>query len=102
MVSKATLAGKGKQPPPQTEDEPKGQASAPKPGGAKRRGDQTPWALMGAGIELAGSVCLLTLLGWWLDSKWNTSPWLLLSGAGIGIVGGIYKFWKVGTRSFKS
>ena len=101
MVSKATLAGKGKQRPPEHRDTPQGASSGRGLAKMKPGDEQTPWALMGAGIELAGSVCLLTLLGWWLDSKWHTTPWLLLTGACIGIVGGMYKFWKVGTRSFK-
>ena len=62
----------------------------------------TPWALAGAGIELAGTVCLLTLLGWWLDSHWGTRPWLMIGGTFIGAVGGIYNIWKTGKRFFNS
>jgi hypothetical protein len=48
------------------------------------------------GTELGLGVAVLTLLGWWLDGKWNTTPWLTLTGAFIGIVGGLYKFWRLG------
>jgi F0F1-type ATP synthase assembly protein I len=60
-----------------------------------------PWALAGAGTELAGSVVLLALLGWWLDKRWGTSPWLLLLGTLVGTVGGIYNLWQAGQRFFR-
>lgn len=50
-------------------------------------------ALAGAGFELAGVVVLMTLAGWWLDKRLGSSPWLLLIFAGIGIVGGLYRFF---------
>jgi F0F1-type ATP synthase assembly protein I len=43
------------------------------------------------GLELAMTVLVLVLLGWWADRKFGTSPWLLLVGAGVGIVGGMYR-----------
>jgi F0F1-type ATP synthase assembly protein I len=45
-----------------------------------------------AGSELAAAVIGLTLLGWWFDRGFNTSPVGLLAGAGLGIVGGMYNF----------
>jgi ATP synthase protein I len=47
-----------------------------------------------ASWQLAGSVALGTLLGWWLDKKLATSPWLLVSGALFGIGVGFYAFFK--------
>ncbi|MFO0616937.1 MAG: AtpZ/AtpI family protein [Polyangiaceae bacterium] len=38
------------------------------------------------GLEIALSIGLMGLLGWWLDKRWNTSPVLLLVGLGLGIV----------------
>ena len=46
--------------------------------------------MAGAGLELAGAVGGLCLAGYWLDRKFDTSPWFLLGGAFIGIVGGLY------------
>lgn len=46
--------------------------------------------LAGVGFELAGAVGGLCLLGYWIDRKFDTSPWFLISGAIIGIVGGLY------------
>jgi F0F1-type ATP synthase assembly protein I len=57
-------------------------------------------ALMGAGLEFAGGVLVLTLLGWWLDGKWGTGPWLMITGLAIGFFGGMYKLWRLGRNFF--
>lgn len=44
----------------------------------------------GLGIELAAAVGLLSLLGWWLDGRWGTEPWGLMTGALVGLVGGMF------------
>lgn len=46
--------------------------------------------LAGLGIELAASVIGLTLLGLWIDRRWETAPWALAICATIGFVGGMY------------
>jgi ATP synthase protein I len=48
-----------------------------------------------ASWQLAGSVGLGTLLGWWLDKKFGTTPWLLVGGALFGIGVGFYLFFKI-------
>jgi len=48
-----------------------------------------------ASWQLAGAVGLGTLLGWWLDKKLGTGPWLLVSGALFGIGLGFYLFFKI-------
>jgi F0F1-type ATP synthase assembly protein I len=47
-----------------------------------------------AGIELGMIFAVLALGGWWIDRKLGTSPWLLLLGCFIGIVGGLYRLIK--------
>ncbi len=44
------------------------------------------------GIQLALSVVVFFFLGKWMDSRFNTSPWLMLGGLIIGGVGGMVKF----------
>lgn len=44
------------------------------------------------GIQLLATIALFSLLGWWLDSLWNTKPYLLMVGALLGSVAGIYAF----------
>lgn len=45
-----------------------------------------------ASWQLVGSIGLLAFAGWWLDRKFGTSPWLLLSGAVFGLGVGMYTF----------
>src|SRR5262245_27543802 len=47
--------------------------------------------LAGAGFELAAAVAGFTLIGWWIDRRFGTS-WGAVTGAILGIVGGLYNF----------
>ena len=38
------------------------------------------------------------LLGYWLDARWATQPWLLLTGSLLGIIVGFYHFFAVVLR----
>lgn len=67
---------------------------------AQQSGDRGLQKLLGMGIELAGVIAVLTLGGWWLDRWLNSSPYLTLGGAGIGIIGGLYKFFLQSRRFF--
>lgn len=59
----------------------------PKPGGAPGgANDFGRYATLG--IQYALSIALLTGLGWWLDSRWGTTPWLLVAGVVLGVVAG--------------
>jgi ATP synthase protein I len=44
------------------------------------------------GIQLALTVLVLFFLGRWLDEKFETAPWLMLTGLFVGVVGGLIKF----------
>ncbi len=46
------------------------------------------------GYVFAASIALLTWLGYVLDKKWGTSPWLTLTGALLGVATGFYNFFK--------
>ena len=48
----------------------------------------------GIGLELAGATAGLALVGYWVDGKFGTSPWGILIGVVIGIVGGLYNLVK--------
>ena len=48
----------------------------------------------GVGLELAGATAGLALLGYWIDGKYGTTPWALLGGVALGIVGGLYNLIK--------
>ena len=51
-----------------------------------------------AGLELGLIFAVLALGGWWLDRKFNTSPWLLLIGCFIAIIGGLYRLIRRASR----
>jgi F0F1-type ATP synthase assembly protein I len=46
------------------------------------------------GLQLAIAVVVFFFLGRWLDSKLGTSPWFMLAGLGLGIVGGFVQFFR--------
>jgi len=43
------------------------------------------------GAEIAAGLAVPVLIGYWLDNRWDTSPWMLLAGilTGIGLLIGI-------------
>lgn len=55
----------------------------------------------GLGMELAGGIAGFTLLGYWLDVKFDTHPRWLTVGAVIGCVGGMYNLIKIGIQESK-
>jgi F0F1-type ATP synthase assembly protein I len=50
------------------------------------------------GVELAASIVGLTLLGLWIDYRWECKPTGVLIGAGLGVVGGLYNFIRQALR----
>jgi ATP synthase protein I len=44
----------------------------------------------GIGIEMAGATAGFALIGYWLDGRFGTSPWGLLIGLFVGLVGGLF------------
>ena len=80
--------------PPDRESKPKGRESADEPG-------PNWYALVGVGFEFALMVAVMTLIGWYLDRRWNCSPWLLIAGAAIGFAGGMWILIKAAVGAFK-
>ncbi len=50
--------------------------------------------VLGLGLELALAIGGLGWLGDWADHRWQTGPWLLLSGIILGTVGGCWNIYK--------
>ena len=44
----------------------------------------------GVGLELAGAMAGLALIGYWVDGRFGTTPWGIIGGVVIGLVGGLY------------
>jgi F0F1-type ATP synthase assembly protein I len=66
-----------------------------------KKGRQSPLIFMTAGIEFTGACAGLALIGWWLDGKYETAPWLMLVGLAMGLIGGTYKLYNTGKQFFK-
>ncbi len=56
------------------------------------------WSIAGMGTELAGGIIGMLLVGFLLDWWLGTKPWLTITGAALGLVGGGYNFLR---RAFK-
>ena len=55
----------------------------------------------GAGLELAGATAGLALIGYWVDRRFGTTPWAILAGVAIGIVGGLYNLVKTSLAAMR-
>lgn len=44
----------------------------------------------GVGFEFVGAIAGFGLVGYWLDRHYGWSPWGVLAGVGLGMVGGTY------------
>ena len=67
------------------------------PGDEKKPAGLSGYApLMNLGWTMATAIGGLTLLGWWLDGKWGTDPWLTLGGAALGMVVAFVELFRVG------
>ena len=51
-------------------------------------------AYLGVGLQFALTIALSAYGGWWVDSRWGTSPWLLIGGGLFGSVGGFYHLYR--------
>lgn len=47
---------------------------------------------LGLGMQLAVTVGVMVFIGYWLDNKFKTSPWLILIFSFLGIISGLYNF----------
>jgi F0F1-type ATP synthase assembly protein I len=55
---------------------------------------RNPWSFLGLGFELIVPIVAGVGIGYWLDRRWGTKPWLLLTGAILGIALGFLEFFR--------
>jgi len=53
---------------------------------------------MNIGGIFLGCMVIGVFGGHWLDEKWGTAPWMLLTGAFVGMASGFYHFFKTVLR----
>lgn len=53
------------------------------------------------GMQLVVTIAVMALLGWWLDTKFDTEPWLLVVFSFLGAIAGMVTFIKTALRSGK-
>lgn len=46
------------------------------------------------GLQLALTVVVCFFLGRWLDSVFDTAPWLMIAGLALGVTGGFISFFR--------
>ena len=54
------------------------------------------------GLEFAASIVGLSLLGAWIDHHFDSAPWGVLIGIGLGMVGGSYNLYRAASRWTRS
>ena len=56
---------------------------------------------MGLGMQLAAAMVAFGALGWWLDGRFATTPWLLIVGIVLGATGGMIHLIRTAVGSSK-
>ena len=61
-----------------------------RPAGGSGRPKPPTWvAMSGLGFEFVGAILLPGALGWWIDRKAGTTPWIMLVGGLLGFAIGL-------------
>ena len=64
--------------------------------------DMSSWfRLAGIGFEFIVAVGLFGAIGWWLDRTFNTGPWLMISGFGVGFAVGLFLMVRAAKQMFR-
>jgi F0F1-type ATP synthase assembly protein I len=71
------------------------------PGDSTDRGFTRAYALLGIGFEFLAAICLFGAIGWWVDRRLNTFPWLTLAGGALGFAVGLTMLIRAARSAFK-
>jgi ATP synthase protein I len=66
-----------------------------------QRGSRAPGLAVAAtgGFEFALTILAGLFVGWWLDRRMGTGPWLLILGVFAGAAGGFYNLYRALTTA---
>ena len=53
------------------------------------------------GFNFVAAFGVFALIGYWVDSNWDSSPWGLIVGATLGLIGGMYNLIRQSAEAFK-
>jgi F0F1-type ATP synthase assembly protein I len=70
------------------------QINSPKTDKTKERIIKELSPYLNLGWQLAITICLMALLGWWLDAEFNTKPILMIICSVFGIIASMFSFIK--------
>ncbi|MFQ5463417.1 MAG: AtpZ/AtpI family protein [Phycisphaerae bacterium] len=69
---------------------------------ARGKRDKPSWVrFSGIGIEFAGAVAGLSILGYYVDQHYGSGPWGVLIGAILGLIGGMYNLIRASLASLR-
>jgi ATP synthase protein I len=60
------------------------------------------WSLAGIGFEFLAALLVPGAIGYWLDGKFNSRPWLMLVGGLLGFAIGLMQLLREAKKTFKS
>lgn len=67
-----------------------------------KKRDRPSWIrLSGVGIEFAAAVAGFAALGFWIDHHYDCSPWGVVIGAVLGLIGGTYNLVRKSLAAFR-
>ena len=55
---------------------------------------RSPWGLLWVGWVLVTSIVLGYFLGRWLDEKWGTTPWMMVTCFFLGVGAGFLELFR--------
>ena len=68
------------------------------PAGGDHKGTSAG-AVAGLGLQFAVAIIAFFFVGQWLDSKWGTTPWMLIAGVFLGGGASFYSMYRKLVRS---
>jgi len=67
----------------------------------KRKGYPDWIRLYGIGFEFVAAVAVFALIGYAIDCKYESSPWGVLVGVALGLIGGTYNLVRESLAAFR-